>query len=181
MSSTAPHDLEMLRRFVNTVDPDDDTDSIETPGLLSAWLVDHGMLTGGARVDPADHARALRFRETVRDLALSNAGPELDTNLITSFNELIAPTRLVMRLEGDGSAVLLGHGSNLDRALGRLLGSMYAAMIDGTWQRLKACSNDACRWLYFDSSKNRSKKWCSMESCGNVINARAYRERRREG
>ena len=180
MSSAAPGDLELLRQFVNTVDPDEHTDALDTPEHLGAWLSDRGLLATGTHVASEDHTRALRFRECVRDLALGNSGPAPDPQAILSFNELAEPTRLVLQLGGDGSAALVAEGSDLDHVLGRLLASVFVAMTDGSWQRLKACSNDTCRWLYFDHSKNRSKKWCTMESCGNVINARAYRERRRE-
>ena len=41
--------------------------------------------------------------------------------------------------------------------------------------RLKACSApDGCGWLYYDSSRNRSRRWCSMRSCGNAAKARSY-------
>lgn len=178
--STAPGDLELLRQFVNTVDPDDHTDALDTPEHLGSWLVDRGLLPTGTQLAPEDHRRVLGFRESVRNLVLGNSGSGPDAQVVASFNELAGPTRLVMRLSGDGSAQLVAEGSGLDRALGRLLASMYVAMTDGSWQRLKACSNDACRWLYFDHSKNHSKKWCTMESCGNMVNARAYRERLRE-
>jgi len=180
MSSAAPGDLELLRQFVNTIDPDEHTDALDTPERLGSWLVDRGLLTTGTQLAPEEHTRVLGFRESVRDLAMGNSGSGPDPQVIALFNELAGPTRLVMHLSAEGSAELVAEGSGLDRALGRLLASIYVAMTDGSWPRLKACSNDSCRWLYFDHSKNHSKKWCTMESCGNVVNARAYRERRRE-
>src|ERR1041384_7502467 len=46
-------------------------------------------------------------------------------------------------------------------AIGRLVASLYAAMQDDGWERLKLCGSDGCRWAYFDRSKNRSSRWCS--------------------
>jgi predicted RNA-binding Zn ribbon-like protein len=43
----------------------------------------------------------------------------------------------------------------------------------------EGCANDTCQWLFFDQSKNRLKKWCEMQTCGNAVNARAYRQRHR--
>jgi predicted RNA-binding Zn ribbon-like protein len=181
MSSTAPGDLELLRQFVNTVDPDEHTDALDTAEHLESWLVDHGLFTTSVPLDPEDYARVLGFRESVRHLARSNSRSGPDAETITSFNDLAGGTRLMMHLSPEGSAELVAEGSDLERALGRLLKAIYDAMLDGNWRRLKACSKDSCGWLYFDHSKNRSKKWCTMESCGNVVNARAYRSRRREG
>jgi predicted RNA-binding Zn ribbon-like protein len=33
--------------------------------------------------------------------------------------------------------------------------------------RLRHCLNDQCGWLFMDDSKNGSRRWCSMQSCGN--------------
>ncbi|MPZ98774.1 MAG: hypothetical protein GEU80_05425 [Dehalococcoidia bacterium] len=64
--------------------------------------------------------------------------------------------------------------------LARVLGLAYEAMTDGTWARLKACRNqDDCQWVFLDRSKNRSRVWCSMETCGTTAKVRAYRARQR--
>jgi predicted RNA-binding Zn ribbon-like protein len=44
-------------------------------------------------------------------------------------------------------------------------------------ERLKGCGR--CRWLYLDLSKNRSRRWCSMEGCGTDEKKERYIERRR--
>jgi predicted RNA-binding Zn ribbon-like protein len=46
---------------------------------------------------------------------------------------------------------------------------------------MKACADDECEWAFYDSSKNRSRTWCSMEVCGNRAKTRAYRARRKKG
>ena len=60
-----------------------------------------------------------------------------------------------------------------------LLAEVFDAQRDGSWQRLKACANPDCQWIYYDASRNRSGRWCSMGECGDVMKARAYRERGR--
>ena len=40
-------------------------------------------------------------------------------------------------------------------------------MRDGHWQRMKACRNPQCRWVFYDHSRNRTGTWCSMRVCGN--------------
>jgi predicted RNA-binding Zn ribbon-like protein len=54
-------------------------------------------------------------------------------------------------------------------------------MAAGTFQRLKVCANEACQLTFFDSSKNRSGRWCSMSRCGNRMKGRAYRRRQGRG
>jgi predicted RNA-binding Zn ribbon-like protein len=33
--------------------------------------------------------------------------------------------------------------------------------------RIRQCSDKTCRWLFLDHSKNHSRRWCSMQICGN--------------
>ena len=67
----------------------------------------------------------------------------------------------------------------VDGALGHIVAAIHAAVAEGTWERLKACERDICRWAFYDHSKNRSGHWCSMAVCGQrEKNRRAYRRRR---
>jgi predicted RNA-binding Zn ribbon-like protein len=40
--------------------------------------------------------------------------------------------------------------------------------------RLRRCANDACLWLFLDDSKNATRRWCAMASCGNRAKARRH-------
>jgi predicted RNA-binding Zn ribbon-like protein len=44
--------------------------------------------------------------------------------------------------------------------------------------RVRLCPGENCGWLFIDRSKNRSRKWCDMKDCGNVVKARNYRKRK---
>jgi len=99
---------------------------------------------------------------------------------VERLNRRVASTRLRARFAPAGSARLEPDGLGWQGALGRLLQVAVEAEVEGLWARLKACQNDRCRWAFFDRSKNRSGKWCTMRRCGNRRNAQAYRRRRRE-
>lgn len=66
------------------------------------------------------------------------------------------------------------------RCLARVATAVTDRMIDGAWPRLKVCWETTCRWAFLDTSRNRSRNWCSMSSCGNRTKTRAYRARRRD-
>ncbi len=53
------------------------------------------------------------------------------------------------------------------RAVGRAIG------------RVKACADAACGALFYDASRNRSRRWCVMEDCGNRAKARRHYARRK--
>ncbi|MBR0667630.1 hypothetical protein GXW71_24965 [Roseomonas hellenica] len=42
--------------------------------------------------------------------------------------------------------------------------------------RLKQCPPDDCRWLFLDTTKNRSRRWCDMASCGNRAKVHRHRQ-----
>lgn len=49
----------------------------------------------------------------------------------------------------------------------------------GPLDRLKQCPGDDCAWLFVDVSRNRSRQWCSMATCGNTAKVRRFRSRNR--
>lgn len=70
-------------------------------------------------------------------------------------------------------------GAGVRGALRQLPVAATTARIKGTWTRLKICPADDCAWAFHDTARNRSKRWCSMEVCGNRSKVRAVRDRAR--
>jgi predicted RNA-binding Zn ribbon-like protein len=46
-------------------------------------------------------------------------------------------------------------------------------------QALRECGNPECRWLFLDTSKNHTRRWCDMKICGNRMKARRFKAQRR--
>jgi predicted RNA-binding Zn ribbon-like protein len=44
---------------------------------------------------------------------------------------------------------------------------------------IRACADPACRWLFLDTSKNHSRRWCDMKTCGNRMKARRFKAQHR--
>jgi predicted RNA-binding Zn ribbon-like protein len=51
-------------------------------------------------------------------------------------------------------------------------------MLSDAMQRVRACGVDTCRWLFLDTSKNHTRRWCNMKVCGNRMKARRFQARR---
>src|SRR6185503_12492432 len=99
-----------------------------------------------------------------------------DEAALRALEEAAGTARLTVAFD-DGAPVLEARARGFDGVRGRLVSVAVTAMLDGSWERLKACRN--CRWAFFDESKNRSARWCSMSLCGNRLKTRAYRRRKR--
>jgi predicted RNA-binding Zn ribbon-like protein len=44
---------------------------------------------------------------------------------------------------------------------------------------LRECGNPECRWLFLDTSKNHTRRWCDMKICGNRMKARRFKAQHR--
>jgi predicted RNA-binding Zn ribbon-like protein len=44
--------------------------------------------------------------------------------------------------------------------------------------RIKYCSS--CNWLFYDKTKNKSRKWCDMEDCGSRDKSLRYYHRQKK-
>jgi predicted RNA-binding Zn ribbon-like protein len=53
-------------------------------------------------------------------------------------------------------------------------------MLSDDLGHVRACEADSCRWLFLDTSKNHTRRWCNMKICGNRAKARRFQERRAE-
>jgi len=168
---------------VNTRDVERGKDAVGSTEQLRAWLIDHGQLGADEAVQPDGLARALAVREGIRALGRANNGEPMDIAAVAALNRAAASVPVTVAVEplaGDGAWALHPGAAGVDGFVGRILGTLAAAMADGSWSRVKACRNDTCRWLFFDQSRNRSGTWCTMALCGSRMKARAYRARQRE-
>jgi predicted RNA-binding Zn ribbon-like protein len=77
----------------------------------------------------------------------------------------------------DGSGTLRPEGRGWPALIAELLLLLGDARIVGN--RLKRCANRDCGWVFVDASKNQSRHWCEMRTCGNRANLRRYRARLR--
>ncbi len=96
------------------------------------------------------------------------------------MNGLVASAALGVRFRADGRPDLepAAWDSPAERVVASLLAEVIWAEAEGKWERLKACRNEGCRWVFYDASKNRSGRWCNMDICGARHKMRTYRERK---
>jgi predicted RNA-binding Zn ribbon-like protein len=177
----APAPLNVIEDFVNTYEIDgvERTELLVTPDDLRAWLEERSLIDPGApRLVEADRELAAQVREDLRALLLANNGEPLEAAALDRLNEVARGAPLTIHFTGERTARLDPDSSGIGGALGGILAIAQQAMSVGSWTRLKACRNDECMWVFYDSSKNHSATWCSMRVCGNRMKARAYRRRR---
>jgi predicted RNA-binding Zn ribbon-like protein len=172
----APSPLRLVQSFVNTVDLEHGREWLGDPRELAGWAVERRLVPRGTRFTDADLQRAIELREAFRALLAANRDRKRDAAALGLLTQAAQAGKLTIRFDA-GSPSLEPGAVGLDGLCGQLVGVAATAMLDGSWERLKACRN--CRWAFFDASKNRSAHWCSMSLCGNRLKTRAYRRRKR--
>jgi predicted RNA-binding Zn ribbon-like protein len=177
VKQAAPGQLELVRGFVNTLELETCEDVVGDSGGLKTWLAEHRLLEPGAPVSPMAVQRAAAVREALRWLLRSNAGEPVDPDAVATLEAAVHWSRLTVVFDDRGRIRVEPGRPGVAGAVGRLLAIVADAMADGTWSRLKACGASDCRWAFYDHTRNRSGRWCSMAVCGNRAKVRAYRTR----
>ena len=176
---TAPQPLYLVQRYVNSVDLESGEDELSDPQALAGWLAERGLLDPGAPVTKADLRRAVDAREGLRAVLLTHNGLPLDEERVARLDQAVSRAGVRVHFQPGRDPELVPDAEGVDGALARLMAIVAAAVEQGRWERLKACPREECEWAFYDRSKNRSGRWCTMDSCGNIEKARAFRERRR--
>jgi predicted RNA-binding Zn ribbon-like protein len=180
----APGELAVVQAFINSffdLEVERGADLFATSDRLAGWLADRRLLPARTTLHARDRTRAITVREGLRGLAARNndASEAIPAASLAELNHAAAGARVEVRLDADGPR-FAPTGAGLDRALGVLLAITATAMLDGTWQRLKACPGHDCGWAFYDHSRNQTGRWCSMSVCGGRAKARAHYHRHRE-
>lgn len=175
--------LAVVQGFVNTSDRMRGRDQLRTPEQAVTALVGLDIVRAGDRIDEVDRRRLVAFREALRALLVAHDGDDVDVpTAAQALDRIIGDVPMRVRFSPGGRPMLWAdvEATPVDGAIGAVVGAIVAAGSEGAWRRLKACGNDACRWAFYDASRNRSGRWCDMSICGARHKMRAYRGRRRD-
>ena len=184
--------------FVNTVS-DRSTgapyDRLRTFADLVAWSLRVGVIDAAeaqrlgteAAERPGDAASALDRARVLREVLYDLFEAKLDgrdppQEALDALNAAVAEALGSRRLEAgaEGYGWTWNDGPDrLDAMLRPLALSAADLLTSAEIARLKRCAQDSCRWVFLDLSKNRSRRWCTMDDCGNRAKARRHYHRRR--
>jgi predicted RNA-binding Zn ribbon-like protein len=197
-------DIQLVREFANTLDTEDGTDELSSPAGLTRWLRAHDLLSAADAATGSDLALARELRAGLRAELRTHHGADPDPEARRALDAVTARLPLRVAFAGDrrdagdvGDAAgdgdhgdsngapgwrpvtpaLAAAGTGVRAGLAAVLASVVALARSGDWERLKICPADDCQWAFFDESRNRSRRWCSMEVCGNRSKLRTFRDR----
>ncbi len=128
-------------------------------------------------------ARAIRLREALfrisRSLLRRSAPDESDLDVLRKEISIAKAHERLQRTRA-GFVWAWDQSENaLDSPIWRISKSASDLLTSADLGRLRQCGGDECGWMFLDTSRNRSRRWCDMKDCGNRAKVRRFR--RREG
>jgi predicted RNA-binding Zn ribbon-like protein len=124
----------------------------------------------------------IAFRERLREAVLRvEAGSSLSDDFIREVNAGLRQHPPTTVLHRRGGRIVREPLIDLQRPT-----DLWTILFDGTAEllsepethRLRKC--EACVVHFFDTSKKGSRRWCSMNICGNKLKVAAYQRRKRD-
>jgi predicted RNA-binding Zn ribbon-like protein len=127
--------------------------------------------------------RAIAIRETIFRIfkaVAEDASPEDE--------DLVSLSAAVADVQNHAQIVLKANGfiwdwagiaGDLDRMLWPIVRSAADFLTSDELDTVRVCASDSCNWLFLDTSKNHSRRWCNMKSCGNREKARRFYSRKK--
>jgi predicted RNA-binding Zn ribbon-like protein len=125
---------------------------------------------------------AVSLRQSIYDINASFAagGQPNDSSidvLTRQHADSLSKARLAHR--SDQYAWVWSYEDGLAAAvLGPIAEAAVSLMIQQDSSRIKQCKGSCCGWLFFDATKNNSRRWCEMSICGNRSKIKALRARK---
>jgi predicted RNA-binding Zn ribbon-like protein len=185
--------------FANTVEPrhgEGQREHLQDYSNLVRWAVHAGSLeescaegllrVAGEHSAEAEAAfgRAVELREAIyrafEALAHGEVPGSSDLEALSeAYAEAMSHSRIA-RTNGSFALTWAEEEYELDRPLWPVARSAVDLLVSADPKRLKECPvEEGCGWLFYDESKNNSRKWCSMAGCGSRANMRRLYARKR--
>jgi len=122
--------------------------------------------------------QALRLREALyrifSALADGKAAPSEDLEIFNQFFSHAMKNSKIVNTPHGYKWDLEEDPANLEWILSPLIRSAADLLISTQLKRVKKCGDPACGWLFLDTSRNCSRRWCNMSDCGNRAKASRF-------
>lgn len=160
-----------------------DVETLVTPSDLVAWLFQAGLLDQSATATPAQVHAARRLREAINTgIQAATDDTPMPPRAMGEITSWLACASPVLRLEAgrdDHPHLVAAPPADVIRhAVARV--ALDAANLLGTEDqrhRLRICASPTCSARFYDTSRAATRRWCSMQGCGNAAKARRHRAR----
>lgn len=158
---------------------------LEAKGGFDATVL--AMAAAWSAAEPAKAERLLAetivLREAIHRLfAATASGEPLPAADFACVNTALAKAPARSKLApGDGGWETAWMEVSAPALLAPVLWSAADLLLSRDRRRIRQCSNEKCRFLFIDESKNGTRRWCDMSSCGNRAKAHRHLMKKKQG
>lgn len=151
---------------------------------LSAWLKEH--ILAADRLPEHDvieqllQLRSLLWNAVQR--IVEKQSPDQD--LLEQLNAYMAKGPVIRQItwnqvDEHHEVTLLPLYFTWEQVIAEIASSFATAVYAKETSRFRICENPHCLWVYYDDTRNRSKRYCDDKACGNLIKVRRFRARKK--
>ncbi|MBP1176171.1 putative RNA-binding Zn ribbon-like protein [Paenibacillus sp. PvR133] len=111
------------------------------------------------------------------------SGGQMTSDLVDTINRKMIEggpvTRLLKQEDEHFNIVLEPVANGWKKVLAEVVADFAQAFVNSGGSRIRICDNTDCRWVFYDDTRNRSKRFCDDKMCGNLMKVRRFRERKK--
>jgi len=156
---------------------------LEAAKLSDAAMGRRARGLSGTRAGQELLAEAIELREALREiLERHTSGRPSSEPALARINELLRrlPQHAqIVRARRGFEAKMVSEADEARQLLAPIAAAASELLCERDLTRVKRCNHPACVLFFYDTTKSRTRRWCSMEVCGNRLKAAAHYERQR--
>lgn len=157
-------------------------DRLDRPGWLRAWLQEQQL---PLLDEPKTHElqQLKELRSLIHGMVTSIVqGVSLDAEAIGRLNAVMSAGPVIRELRYREDSLSTGNKPvrwDWQQVMSEIAASFAETIANGEPARIRICDNPDCLWVYYDDTRNRSKRYCDDKMCGNLMKVRRFRARKK--
>ena len=154
------------------------TDHLDNPAWLPYFLRQWHLATSARETMPVAKLRALRsaLRKSCQALSHGKQIPSSELRIMNQALNIRGKRQLFQRQNGL-QVEFVGEPHKWNWILAQTAFTFALLLSRGEETRVKICQNPDCRWVFYDATKGKTRRWCSDKVCGNRERVRRARAR----
>lgn len=157
-------------------------DRLDKPEWLAEFLAEWN-LSAPIPPEPKELSALKALRALLHRMAEGLvAGTDPSTDDLRELNRVMSRGKVSRQITqtNDGHRLdLIPVEKNWPQTMAEIAASFARTLSEGEGTRIRICENPDCLWVFYDNTRNRSKRFCDDKLCGNLMKVRKFRERQR--
>lgn len=158
-------------------------DRLDKPEWLDQWLKNYHLKVD-TRPTPDQLAKLKNMRALLQRMVKEIvAGSEIRSANLDELNKIMSRGTIIRQLKVVSDEryelELAAVSQDWAQVMAEVAASFAHILVEAEPSRIRICDNPDCRWIYYDDTRNHSKKYCDDKMCGNLMKVRRFRARQK--